>query len=184
MRANEVMSEPSESHLLDASHHLFYEIWMFYESARFLKRDIGTDVVSTNAHLESFAVHGRVLLSFFYSEAEQDDVIARHYIKNWENICPPIPEKLKKIRFRVGKEVAHLTYSRLHVTPEAKGWDVSAEQEMHQIVEKFQENVPKNFVIEKLLQLRPIGKTSIPVPTRNASPFYATNTSTWVYEPK
>ncbi len=169
---------PSDADLLRTSHHLFYEIWMFYESGKYLKYDSRTDAVLTNVHLESFAIHGRALLNFFYFEAKQDDVIAEHYIKNWKSLCPPISEKLERISKRVGKEIAHLTYSRLEVTPETKGWDVGMEQEIHQVVKKFQENTPKHLVVEKLLYLRPEDRKTLPVPTSNARRLYTTNTST------
>ncbi len=175
---------PSDSDLMKSSHNLFYEIWMFYEAAKFLKYDTGMDVALTNVYLECFTLHGRVLLDFFYSKPQQDDVVAEHYITNWNEICPDMHDGLKKLSYRVGKEVAHLTYARLKVVPEAKGWDyVAIEQELQKIINKFFENVPKKLVVDKLFQLKPVDRKVTPVPTTSAIPFYATNTSTWVYKP-
>ena len=177
------MVQLSESDLLAVSHHLFYEIWMFYESARFLKQDGRHDVVLTNVHLESCTVHGRVLLAFFYNEAQKDDIIAEHYIKRWRGLCPDMRENLKKLSYRVGKEIVHLTYFRIKVTSQTKKWDVYAvERELYEVIKKFQECVPKHVVTEKLLNLCPIDTKATPVPTTSATPFYATNTSAWVYK--
>ncbi len=178
------MSQPTPSDLLAVSHHLFYEIWMFYESARFLKQDSKTDVVLTNVCLESFTVHGRILLDFFYNKAQKDDVIAEHYIENWKEICPMLQDNLKKLSYRVGKEIAHLTYARLKVTAETRGWNtMAAENELHLVIKKFQENVPRNLVVEKLLQLKPTTGRAMPTPTKSARPFYVTNTGAWLFKP-
>ena len=174
----------SEKDLMSASNHLFYEIWMFYETAGILKRDPQNNAVFTNVHLESFAIHSRVLLDFFYNEPKQDDVVAIHYIKNWKDLCPAIGDDLKKISPRVGKEVAHLTYARLQVTPEAKSWDTRAvEREMELVIKKFQSNAPHNLIVEKLFQLKPAQGLIAPTPTTSAQRFYATNTGAWLYRP-
>ena len=44
--------------------------------------------------------------------------------EGWREIRPDLPVILRPIASRVGKEVAHLTYARQDVDPEAKGWRV------------------------------------------------------------
>ena len=78
-----------------------------------------------NALLESFVIHYRALLDFFYANPRRDDVSANHYfdsVDGWPKLRPPETEVLKTSRKRAGKEIAHLTYARLDVTPETKGW--------------------------------------------------------------
>jgi hypothetical protein len=81
-----------------------------------------------NALLESFTLHARGLLQFFFPKAPRDDdVLAQDYFGGkpaWEDVRGDMPPALSQIDFRVGKEVAHLTYARLSVRDEAKGWDI------------------------------------------------------------
>jgi hypothetical protein len=104
-----------------------------------------------NALLESFVIHFRGLLDFFYPPAtvKYDDVIAADYFDDpneWERIKPsPLSTTLSQAKTRAHKEVAHLTYARLEVTPEQKGWAfVDIANEMHSLMELFLKNVPKN----------------------------------------
>lgn len=58
-------------------------------------------------------------------------------------IRPIISESLKRTRKRAHKEVAHLTYARLKVTPETKPWHfVSIAHEIQTVFEVFLKNVP------------------------------------------
>ncbi|MFO0982973.1 MAG: hypothetical protein U1E76_14800 [Planctomycetota bacterium] len=74
-----------------------------------------------NALLESFAIHVRVLVAFFYDDpnpSRPDDVLAEEYFVNpatWRDGRPACPEPLVRVRSRTGKEVAHLTYVRASV---------------------------------------------------------------------
>lgn len=42
----------------------------------------------------------------------------------WSKVAPAIPAALAGVPLRVGTEIAHISYGRLSVTPEAKGWNV------------------------------------------------------------
>jgi hypothetical protein len=79
-----------------------------------------------NALLESFTIHTRVLLDFLYAEKLQtDDVVAEDFFSEpslWLSVRPVKSDCLASVHKRVGKEIAHLTYARLDVTPEAKPW--------------------------------------------------------------
>ena len=79
-----------------------------------------------NATLEAFTVHARILLDFLYAEKPQaDDVIAEDFFSDpaiWLRGRPDKSELLASVHRRVAKEVAHLTYARLEVTPETKPW--------------------------------------------------------------
>lgn len=109
-----------------ASNHLHYEYWMLTSIAQSLGTGISGQGWLNNALIESFVIHLRVLIDFFYPESVQnDDVIAADYFNNdaeWNNIRPPMTENLKAWKIRAHKEIAHLTYARLKVTAETKGW--------------------------------------------------------------
>ena len=56
-----------------------------------------------------------------------------------------MPAKPSKVRGRVGKEVAHLTYARLDVTAEAKAWPfVELFNEVHEVFNVFLKGVDRN----------------------------------------
>ena len=82
-----------------------------------------------NAHVESFAIHLRSLLDFFYLDpkiAHKEDVLAEHYFdnpKDWYKVRPTISEgELISIKSRVGTEIAHLSYKRLLLSVADKLW--------------------------------------------------------------
>jgi hypothetical protein len=86
-------------------------------------------VRSSNAFLESFTIHSRALVQFFFAATPKtDDVIAEDYFQNtetWRSLRGSLPAALNPVNARVGKEIAHLTYARLSVTPEEKGWNIT-----------------------------------------------------------
>jgi hypothetical protein len=114
--------------LRGASEHLLYEFRMLSSLARAMELHALQPGTLHDAALESFTVHARILLHFLYAEKPRsDDVIAEDYFDDatqWERLRPQIAETIKGVDWRVGKEVAHLTYARLGVTPEAKVWPV------------------------------------------------------------
>ena len=132
------------------SDHLWYEIWMFRTMALVLFHGfLGKRGPIHNAVLESFGIHVRGLLDFLYAEKPgEDDVVAEHYFstyQEWHNARPEISDYLRKARRRVNKEMAHLTYTRLSVGGEAKGWDVPLlASEIERVLKVFIELVPKD----------------------------------------
>jgi hypothetical protein len=68
-----------------------------------------------NALLESFTVHARCLIDFFWKTPKGDDASAAHFCPDgsWERARGTIPDEVSKVNPRVGKEIAHLTYARL-----------------------------------------------------------------------
>ncbi|MBK9928198.1 MAG: hypothetical protein IPP66_23265 [Anaerolineales bacterium] len=117
----------SQGQLRDASNHLFYEIWMFQTLAKGMASGIAGNGAINNSLLESFAIHVRALIGFFYSDNPRpDDIIAEDFFENdneWKNIRPVITEILINAKKRADKEIAHLTYNRLDITPEQKPWE-------------------------------------------------------------
>lgn len=111
-----------------AIEHLIYEFGMLRETAEKLgPGHHHDDPIVRNALLESFTLHVRTLLDFFYGERrKRDDALASDFFDGdiWERSRPPIEGPLSEVNRRVGKEIAHLTYSRANVTAEAKGWPI------------------------------------------------------------
>jgi len=117
----------SPEELRQASNHLHYEVWMLECMAIGIHSGLAGKSAIHNAFIESFVIHARVLLDFFYPlKPRPDDVVAIDFCdraKTWEQARPEKTDILKTIQKRVGKEAAHLTYSRQEVSQEQKHWD-------------------------------------------------------------
>jgi hypothetical protein len=114
----------SSEDLKKVSEHLSYEIRMLTSTANGLISEITNGSSLHNALLESFTIHARCLVDFLYPIANprSDDVVAEDFAPNWRAVRPPKPPVLNKLNLEVGKQIAHLTYRRISVTEEAKGW--------------------------------------------------------------
>ena len=137
----------TDDDLRSASGHLHYEVWMFLTLARALATGVFGEGPLNNATLESFTVHARVLLEFFFGDKPRaDDVVADDYLGgqgNWTELRGEMPPILADLRDRVGTEVAHSTFARLAVTPEEKGWRfVEIAQAFEGVVQRFLRAVP------------------------------------------
>lgn len=112
-----------------AEEHLTYEVNMLLSAAQGLAQANNTWFV-TNALLECFTIHLRALIDFLWDpeKLRGDDAIASDFFRSakvWEEVRPEFPLDLEPARGRTGKEIAHLTYARMTVTTETKGWDVA-----------------------------------------------------------
>jgi hypothetical protein len=118
----------TDQQLLDFSEeHLMYEFNIF----RWLVDNIPKTQPSfqLSAYLESFTIHLRALIEFFYTEpkdAKPDDVIAADFFDAPTLWSPrPISATLKDARVRINKEIGHITYSRKDEMDPTKPWPVS-----------------------------------------------------------
>ncbi len=142
----------TKEELIGVSAHLFYEFLMFINMAEEMalgKYPRGTTV--SNALIEAFTIHVRILLDFLYGEKKRpDDAVAGDFFPAqsiWLKIRPPMPPNLNNVSKRVGKEVVHLTYSRLKVTQNTKPWQfVNMTKDMLKVFDKFLENVSRELV--------------------------------------
>ena len=82
-----------------------------------------------NSQLESFTIHLRSLLDFFYKDpkfAHKHDVLAVHFFNDpseWLRVRPTMSEgELKSIKDRIGTEIAHLSYKRILISDSDKLW--------------------------------------------------------------
>jgi len=108
--------------LREASFQLQYEIGMLFETAH--KLEDCEDVVLYNALLESFLIHARSLIFFFYEEPfREDDIVAGHFVEGWSQMRAFRSPLLRKAGEEANKKVTHLTYRRLNDT---YSWDLEA----------------------------------------------------------
>lgn len=112
-----------------AYEHISYEIEMLNFSAEKLSKG-NLNQLEINVFLETFLLHARCIVDFLYADRViyPDDIIAKDFfidIEVYLSQRPPISEALENLKKRAGKELAHLTYTRLEVTPEIKIWQVS-----------------------------------------------------------
>ena len=115
-----------DDELRAVSGHLWYELQMFRATALGLMSGLFPGGPLHDAVLEAFIIHGRNLLHFLYPEKPQDsDVLAEDFLDDpiqWPTVRGDMPASLTSLRRRANKEVAHLTFDRLSVTQEEKGW--------------------------------------------------------------
>lgn len=122
---------------------------MFDATGRALGSGLFGPGPATNAFLESFTIHTRALLQFLFpKDAKPDDVLAEDYFENpddWFQLRGELPEPLTIVNRRVGKEIAHLTYARLDVTPETKGWNIPVIwAALLRVLQAFAKNAPRD----------------------------------------
>lgn len=149
-----IRTKRTEEELRKASHHLHYEFSMLISITQAFASGIASGGWLVNALLESFVIHFRTLLDFFYppDNSKPDDVLASDYFDNsedWAKIRPHLSDTLNRYKIRAHKEIAHLTYARLDVTPEIKGWAfLEIAREMEQLMDLFLKHIPKNRLEE------------------------------------
>jgi len=138
----------TDAELQEASNHLRYEFSMLGSVAQAIASGMSSNGWLLNALLESFVIHFRNLLDFFYptENAKNDDVLAEDYFDDgaWNKIRPALSDAMAQGKIRAHKEIAHLTYARLQVTPESKNWKfIDITNELNEIMEVFVSHVPK-----------------------------------------
>lgn len=146
-------SQRPDDVLKKASTHLHYEFWMLISTAHALASGVAAEDCLRNALLESFVIHLRTLSDFLYAESKKhDDVLAGDFFVSgeWLNLRPAESDLLKKARLRAHKEIAHLTYERLNVTPERKPWMfIEIANAINSVMDIFLQSVPKHLLSEE-----------------------------------
>lgn len=139
----------TEATLKAASDHLYYEYWMFNSLTQALASGIAQQGWLLNSLLESWVVHLRALLDFAYpaQSAKPDDIVAVDFFddpSNWEAVRPAMSTLLILGRERANKEIVHLSYKRIGITPEDKQWQfVELSAEIEKLMTAFLRQVPK-----------------------------------------
>jgi len=124
-----------EIDMLGFSHQMLFqvaqEIGKFSPSNSQISVFTPDDVVSAffrrNIFIEAFILHARCLVEFFYHDRKKhpDDARAGDFIrdKDWSKVRSELDGPLLKLMGRSGKEIAHLTYSRIDGIEPEKAWD-------------------------------------------------------------
>ncbi len=117
----------TDQQLLDYSgEHLLYEFQIF----RWIVNNFPQEAsFQRSVFVESFAVHLRNLIDFFYtspSKAQGDDIVAGDFFDTPSDWNPgSISTTLNLARQRANKEVSHITYKRKSDSDATKPWRVS-----------------------------------------------------------
>lgn len=104
--------------LRKASDWLIYEYWMLKGLTQLLQDDDLTEIgLLRNAVLDSFLIHARALVDFFYRKPKHTDAVAGDYLDDtgkayWEEHYSNAPDWFEDIRTRINKGVAHISYDR------------------------------------------------------------------------
>lgn len=105
--------------------HLPYEIDMLNKVSKIQTTNVN-DLVYNNMVFESFAIHLRNLITFFYPKKRfETDIYAEDFFtvsEDWEKIRPDLSVSLKKAKERADKEVGHLTLERFSGDDSRKNW--------------------------------------------------------------
>lgn len=109
--------------------HIWYEVWMLFQTGSVLPGGVTSPLIEfvDNAVLESFAIHLRNLLDFFYPDrVTDDDIVAADYYPSGSLPAdfPPKSQHLNEAEIRAHKQVSHLTTKRLPANHEGKAWHV------------------------------------------------------------
>ena len=110
------------------------------------------------ALLESFVIHVRSLVDFFYKRSSRYETAAFawhffHRRQTWQDARPQPGPWITVVRDpllstdRIGAEIVHLSYNRIELSEEARGWPVTQiAHALGSVVHCFVENVPDRNV--------------------------------------
>ncbi len=125
-------SKMSDAQLLDYSkEHVYYELWMLFETAARLKDGSNVDDrLVKNSVIEAFTIHARTVAEFLYPDRPDaprrpSDVTAKQYVRDvgpWVKARGPVPAVLQEVFTRTAKEIAHLTTGRHPFGAAEKSW--------------------------------------------------------------
>ena len=130
-----------------ASNHLHYEIEMLRSLASVMESGLLGVGALNNAVLEAFVIHVRNVIFFLWAENPKNDhIIASDFFNkpdDWEKIRPEKSHILKESEVRSHKEVAHLSYDRIKVSPEKKAWHfLEIKNEIISVFDIFLNSIP------------------------------------------
>jgi hypothetical protein len=150
--------------LVAFTEHLLYDIQLFFREGRTLTRSrLGLSPPLQweieMALVESFALHARSFVDFFFrDQGRRDDALAAHFFSDnhWTAIRPAPGPWIAEVKHpdldRVGKEIAHLTYHRITLGERVKGWPIAQiAGAIGYVLRVFLENVPAHNVTDEFL---------------------------------
>jgi hypothetical protein len=143
------------------SEHVAYEIELLFATHGLL---VVGDALAGRIHdavLESFAIHVRNLIEFFFdppNPRHPDDARAEHFFADpatWHSLVGAKPTNFTEAQRKAHKQVSHLTYTRVDLTAEERRWYVgNLARDLHDVVWKFLDNAEDARVGESLRSLK------------------------------
>jgi hypothetical protein len=144
-------NEPILANKKELEEPLYYEIQMFFEICKKLELTqvqemINGDQLMKNIFCESFSIHVRTLLEFFYKDRIVDkypnDLVPRDFLKNdidWKKERPPITELLRESWHKADKQLAHISRWRIKIEKDGKKeWDWKGiRMDMEKVIKTF-----------------------------------------------
>lgn len=142
--------------------HIFYEFSMIFDQAvalegAFCGHNTALITLFRSTAVESFAVHVRNIVDFFYpTRLLPDDVIADDFLRGPRpRRFPKLSPILRRARTRANKEVGHLTTGRRADGAKRKVWPCAQiTSEVQRILEQFLRHADPKKVHKRLYLLR------------------------------
>ena len=143
----------STAKLKTSSEHVFYEIWMFLAIIKKLAvmPKEPKCIFCKNVYLESFVIHLRNLLNFFYTSSnnrKKDDILAEDFLKDVKKFKKERTSysQMSYTKTRIDKQAAHLTYHRSRYNKRTKLWQFAKlHSQLYPIIVAFYECLPNSF---------------------------------------
>lgn len=133
----------------DMVRHLQYEIESFLALARFEvpRAEVHqASPVVRNALRESLLIHARCLTDFLSQRPTRDDLVARHYVPDWDPEADGGAELLwlkRDLDRYINKRVAHLTGYRVRVPTEKEPHTIGEIVDaMTRVLTRFRDRLP------------------------------------------
>jgi hypothetical protein len=147
----------TDTEFMEASKHLYYEIWMLNKIA--LMANPMKDQFDKNLLIETFCLHMRNLIKFFYDEnLSNDDIIAHNFVfsvENWLKNRPVETKLLIAANARADKEVMHLTDKRINEPFQKSDWEFrEIHKQLTEIIKVFYRFVPDQKLCAEMIELR------------------------------
>ena len=137
----------------NVSRSIEYEVNMLSYTASHI--GLTSDTQLNNALLESFLIHARVLIEFFYPTAmtkEKGGLYASRYLDRWDDIRPKNPLIMEKEK--IHQWLAHLAQSR--IDEQKPEWNIGhIHNELKSLMKLFHDNLePKDKSHIKTMEVR------------------------------
>ena len=157
----------TNTELQTASKALFYAAEMFQNCAIFLARKQYDNETMQHALLESFLIHTREVLEFFYptskTQDDNDTIVAADFFDQGGWRIPAETDMLKNARTRLNKQLAHLSYSRPRLEP---NWNVSLiHRDIQALFLEFMKTVASEKIEPHFHELFPLDANGNPLPS-------------------
>lgn len=134
--------------------HFCYEVEMLiFSIQRLSEANQRKEVGDINMSLETFLLHSRNLIEFFYFPPSKEYARAVDFIslKTWDKVRPPKNEKIETFLARANHEVSHLTYKRLYGDTNEKKWNWGEYfLVLFNITKVFLDNLPLKYCDAKI----------------------------------